>query len=311
MNSLTVIMYHYVRDLKHSKYPNIKGLDISHFYSQISYLKHHYQFVTISECIEAAYSESFKLPENSVLLTFDDGYIDHYENVYPHLRKQGIQGVFFPPVKAIKYHQVLDVNKIHFILANITEPTQVISDLKNLINEYSQEYHLESFDYYYTKLAHPNRFDTKDVVFIKHLLQKELETNIRHYLVDILFKKYVTINESDFAGELYMTQTQLQEMRDNNMYIGGHGYDHNWLNVLSPHEQNIEIGHTIHFLTELGCDYTNWVMCYPYGAYNDSLLNILRQKDCKLAFTVQPGVTSLNKDVALTLNRWDTNDFIQ
>lgn len=35
-----------------------------------------------------------QIPENGFILTFDDGYIDHYEVVYPILKEAGVQGVF-------------------------------------------------------------------------------------------------------------------------------------------------------------------------------------------------------------------------
>ena len=31
MSNLTIVMYHYVRDLKNTRYPGIKGLDIDLF----------------------------------------------------------------------------------------------------------------------------------------------------------------------------------------------------------------------------------------------------------------------------------------
>ena len=43
-DQLTVVMYHYVRDLKHSRYPAIKGLDVSLFKGQVSFLKKALQF---------------------------------------------------------------------------------------------------------------------------------------------------------------------------------------------------------------------------------------------------------------------------
>jgi len=53
MKNLTVVMYHYVRDLKHSRYPDIKGLDVSLFKDQIAYIKRHYTPVTMQEVIDA------------------------------------------------------------------------------------------------------------------------------------------------------------------------------------------------------------------------------------------------------------------
>lgn len=57
--------------------------------------------VTMEEVI-AYYNESYELPDNAVLLTFDDGYIDHYTNVFPILNENGIQGSFFIPGKTFR-----------------------------------------------------------------------------------------------------------------------------------------------------------------------------------------------------------------
>ena len=42
VSNITIIMYHYVRDLKKSKYSEIKGLDINLFKEQVYYLNKHY-----------------------------------------------------------------------------------------------------------------------------------------------------------------------------------------------------------------------------------------------------------------------------
>ena len=55
--NLTVVMYHYVRDLKHSRYPAIKGLDVNLFKEQVLFLKKHYNFVTVEEVIAASQGE--------------------------------------------------------------------------------------------------------------------------------------------------------------------------------------------------------------------------------------------------------------
>ena len=58
-----------------------------------------------------------KLPrKKSIFLTFDDGYKDHYDYVYPYLKERKIKGNFYPPIQVLKNNKVLDVNKIHFIL---------------------------------------------------------------------------------------------------------------------------------------------------------------------------------------------------
>ena len=108
-------MYHYVRDMKHSRYPEIKGLDIDLFKEQIAYIKKHYNVISAYDLMDIIESDS-GLPPKALLLTFDDAYIDHFTQVFPILDEQKLSGLFFPPAKSVLENQVLDVNKIHFIL---------------------------------------------------------------------------------------------------------------------------------------------------------------------------------------------------
>ena len=79
---LSIVMYHYVRDLKNSRYPNIKGLDVKLFREQLKYIQNHYKVIRMEDLI-SAFENNTKLPKNSILLTFDDGYKDHFDFVFP------------------------------------------------------------------------------------------------------------------------------------------------------------------------------------------------------------------------------------
>ena len=128
-------MYHYVRDLNNSRYPEIKGCDVSSFKEQVGYIKKHYNPVTVEEVIDVYYNGG-KLPDHAILLTFDDAYADHFTHAFPILEHEHIQGVFFPPVKAVTEHTVLDVNKIHFLLASTPADKmfQLLNELVQLIH---------------------------------------------------------------------------------------------------------------------------------------------------------------------------------
>jgi len=306
-NKVTIVMYHYVRDLKHSRYQRIKGLDLSLFIEQIEYLKKHYSFITMEELIDALDNDSDLSPK-SVLLTFDDAYIDHYLYVFPYLDKNKIQGSFFPPVKAITEHLVLDVNKIHFILASVENNLAIIKDIYAQLDIYRYDYNLKENDYYYKKLAIANRFDPKEVVFIKRLLQVELEEKLRNIITTFLFHKYVSTDESSFSRELYMNAEQIACMKRSGMHIGNHGFDHYWLSSLSKEKQEDEINKSLEFIKTIGGDTTSWTMCYPYGEYNNDTISIIRQNGCKLGLTTRVGIANLIKDNHYKLPRLDTND---
>ncbi len=117
MSRCAIVMYHYVRDLKYSRYPDIKGLDYFLFKEQLQFLKKNFTVVKVEDII-AAYDLGDKLPDNAVLLTFDDGYIDNFMYAFPMLAQFKMQGVFYIPGKTFRENVLLDVNKIHFILAS-------------------------------------------------------------------------------------------------------------------------------------------------------------------------------------------------
>ena len=307
MNNLTIVMYHYVRDLKNSRYPDIKGLDINSFRKQIEYMRKHYYIITMEEVIYSI-DNQVKIPEKSILLTFDDAYADHYTNVFPILDKYKLQGSFYTPSKAITEHTVLDVNKIHFILASVVDKLNIVNDLKELVKLYQKEYQLEYFDDYYKKLAQASRMDTKDVIFIKRLLQVELVEELRIKIVDTLFEKYIGMSEDAFSRELYMNEEQLKHMLRSGQHIGNHGYNHYWWNSLNKEEMSKELDLSIDFLSKLGVDMNNWTACYPYGSYDEQSIKMLEERGCKLAVTTELNIANTNKNTRLIMPRLDTND---
>lgn len=300
-------MYHYVRDLKNSRYPQIKGLDLTLFIEQIDYLKKHYNFITMEMLIDSMYNKT-ELPPKAVLLTFDDAYSEHFNNVFPILFNRKIQGSFYVPFKAIIENNVLDVNKIHFILASVSDFDKLMKKTYQELDKYRAEFQLESNEYYFDKLAMASRMDPKEVIFFKRLLQKELPESLRNLITDNLFQEIVGIEEKAFSKELYMNMEQLKCMIDNGMHIGNHGYDHYWLNSISETKQREEVSKGCYYLNQLGVNMNNWTICYPYGAYNQSLINILKENNCKLGFTSMVDVADIDNCNQFELPRLDTND---
>ena len=300
-------MYHYVRDIKNSRFPGVKGLDLDLFREQIQYLRKHYHIITMEEVIHSI-DNQVKIPKKSVILTFDDAYSDHYTNVFPILDKYQLQGSFYTPAKAVIEHTVLDVNKIHFILASAKNKLDIVSDLKNLLKVHKKQYQLQDFDFYYNKLAYENTYDTKEVIFIKRLLQVELIEELRIKIIDTLFEKYVGMNEASFSRELYMNEEQLKHMLRSGQHIGNHGYNHYWWNSLTKEEMREELDLSIAFLNKIGVDMNNWTACYPYGSYDDQSIGMLQERGCKLAVTTEVDIATTKKSKRFVMPRLDTND---
>jgi peptidoglycan/xylan/chitin deacetylase (PgdA/CDA1 family) len=301
-------MYHFVRNLEHSRYPEIKALRVNEFREQLAYIQRHYSIIRMQDLIAALEAPQNTLPPRPLLLSFDDGYRDHFSCVFPLLDEKGIQGSFFPPAVAILEHKVLDVNKIHFVLASVGDKSKIISAIFSMMDEAKNLFHLEPKEKFYQRIAQPNRFDPAEVIFIKRALQRELPARLRSEVLDRLFAEFVTHDEAAFAAELYMCPDQLSCMRRHGMYIGSHGFNHLWMDALDAPGQESEVDKSLEFLETLGCDTEKWVMCYPYGGCNKSLVTILRRKGCRVGLTTNVAIADLRSENPLLLSRLDTND---
>jgi len=118
----------------------------------------------------------------------------------------------------------------------------------------------------------------------------------------------VKINETTFAQELYMSMDQLELMRKNGMYIGGHGFAHQWLGKISEEEQRKEIELNYKFLKKLYNDKPiNWVMSYPHGSFNSTTISILKEFDCAIGLGVNADLARLDPKIRFNIPRLDTN----
>lgn len=305
---LTIVMYHYVRDLRRTRYPAIKALLTTEFEEQARYLLTHYTLVRMEDVIAVVRGTGAPLPANAALLTFDDGYADCFTTVFPILDRLGVQGSFFPVAQAAAEGVVLDVNKIQFVLAAGPQPAVLVTELFAILDALRGAYQVPVEDDYRRSVDLTDRFDTPDVVLFKRLLQRDLPADVRRIALDRLFRHHVTADEATFAAELYMSPDQIRCLIRHGMYVGSHAHSHPWLDTLTQQEQMLEIERSLEFLASVGAPIQDWVMCYPYGAVNKDLLTVVRDRGCALGLTTRVGtVTSF--DTPLLLPRLDTNDF--
>ena len=305
---LTVVMYHYVRPMENTRFPSLKALSLERFLRQLDHITTNYHPVSPHDLFSALQDSSVPLPEKAILLTFDDGYADHYQYVLPALKQRDIVGCFFPPAEPVLQHHVLDVNKIQFTLAVFPRVDELLSQTFQQINAYRADFDLPGESDFRARIREQHRYDQPETILFKRLLQRELPLKIRHEIVHHLFTKYVAEDESSFASELYMSESQLRIMIAEGMHIGCHGSSHEWLNHLAPDEQASEVDHSIRFLKVLYSEPFELSMCYPYGGFNSSLLDLLRLRGFRAGFSVEPRVADLAVEDPLLLPRLDTND---
>ena len=108
---MKVYMFHYVKTNS-----NYYHYDLKQFEKTIKYLKENYKVISLKQFDELK-KENKIIPDDYIMLTFDDGTIDHYKNVYSILLKYNCSGLFFIP-SCIFNNKVLDVQIIHQLLEN-------------------------------------------------------------------------------------------------------------------------------------------------------------------------------------------------
>ena len=101
--TVPILMYHYISIPPEDADVYRTDLSVSpdNFRAQMQYLADNghtpIDFYTLSRAI----TNHEQLPPKPVLLTFDDGYLDNYENAYPILREFGFTATFFIPTEFI------------------------------------------------------------------------------------------------------------------------------------------------------------------------------------------------------------------
>lgn len=94
---LTVLAYHRINDCQAASFdayaPNVSAT-VEEFKLQIDYVAENYAVISLDQ-LAAFVSGDGSLPNNALLITFDDGYLDNYENAFPVLQNYGLPAVIF------------------------------------------------------------------------------------------------------------------------------------------------------------------------------------------------------------------------
>jgi peptidoglycan/xylan/chitin deacetylase (PgdA/CDA1 family) len=302
-----VVMYHYVRPLERTEYPRIRGLHTDAFERQLDWLTANYRILTMPEFL-ALFEDPTPPREPTALLTFDDGFRDHVEYVLPALRRRGLTGAFYVPSKPVLEHVLLDVHRIQFILASVAE-----SDVPRLLDTclpHADTWVPEERMRAIRAEAKASRYDAEDVIVFKRLLQRELPRDVRAELAAELFHEWVSDDESAFARQLYLDESDLRQMTDAGMHIGSHAHSHEWLQSLSATDQEDELRRSLDLLARHASS-EEWTLAYPYGDFDDRTIAVAEHLGCAAAFTTIVGSAPNDPTQRLRLPRFDTNDFPQ
>jgi peptidoglycan/xylan/chitin deacetylase (PgdA/CDA1 family) len=88
--AVQILIYHRVNDDRDPFFP---ALTIADFRKQMEYITEKYRPYSLGDAIESI--ESNDIPDNAIVVTFDDGYRDNYTNAFPILRDLSVPATIF------------------------------------------------------------------------------------------------------------------------------------------------------------------------------------------------------------------------
>ncbi len=85
---IIVVTYHYIRPIDLERWGGLHPLQSDEFERQLDFLE------SVGRIIRPSEIRDFSGSGHGIILTFDDGTLDHHEVVFPTLRRRGISGLF-------------------------------------------------------------------------------------------------------------------------------------------------------------------------------------------------------------------------
>lgn len=157
--SIPIIMYHHIRDFNDpsDKIGTNLSLSPTDFAKQLDLIESRgYTTINFQDILKN------NVPDKSVVLTFDDGYDNFYQNAYPELKKRGM--------KAVSYIIVNDIGKGDYMTHD-----QILEIEQNRIEIGSHT------------LSHPDLATSTDIKAKKEILESKF------FLEKIIGKKVISI----------------------------------------------------------------------------------------------------------------------
>ena len=299
----TIVFYHYVRDVERTPFPDIKALSVSGFAAQLDWLQTHFDVID-GPTFERAVLAGGRFDRPTALLTFDDGFVDHFEHVFPMLRSRGLGGIFFLVGSTLNERPALaNVHKTHFLLSRL--------GAERFAREAGASLSAEGISVTTASSGREGiyRYDEAPDVRIKRILNYEAPYPTADRVLSTLFDRHVGNSEA-FARALYLSGDQVSEMARGGMTFGFHTESHPVLSRLSREQQRNELRHGTRMIRDLTGQQTV-SFCYPYGfphTYNAETLATLEECGYSMAFNTVRREAMIGQEPRYELPRFDTRD---
>jgi peptidoglycan/xylan/chitin deacetylase (PgdA/CDA1 family) len=269
--TLIILNYHRIGNADETPFDSgVFSATAEQFDSHIAYLKRRFHISTLEEAFAVMGGES--PPGTSVLITFDDGYLDNYTVAFPILRSHGVQAVFFLPTAFIGTGKLPWWDAIAYMLKKSVKkriqleyPEPAIFDLLGDGRKALSTQILRLFTQ--PAVKDPKRFLME--------LEKECEVS----------------RPTSVAERCFLDWDEARDMQRGGMEFGSHTHSHEILTKLSSELQLEEIRHSREIL-ERELHRRVDILAYPVGlkhCFSAETTSALEQTGYRAAFSFYGG----------------------
>ncbi|MDP3764357.1 MAG: polysaccharide deacetylase family protein [bacterium] len=293
-----IINYHYVEDPR-AAWGGIHPCPVKEFEKQISFLSKNYEIVSVGQVFDFARKES---KGKFCAITFDDGLKGQYDNAVPILNKYKVRGTFFPITSTFE-GSLPATHKIHVLLSKLSS-SELIDVFHRFLGEFYSDLKVVYFIPTDKRLFERRQHEDIPTANFKETMIG-LPEDVKGRFLRYCFKT-TRLDEKKLSRQIFMSQTQILELRDQDMEIGNHSHGHYALDTLGGDvlKRDIRLANTV--LKDLLAK-TPVIFSYPHGRAGVSTIKVLAEEGFKYAVTIEPMAVSKN-DQAMLIPRYDTND---
>lgn len=246
-NKALVLIYHRVTDI--GKDPQKMCVNTVNFEKQIRFLKGKYKILSLQELVNNLKNK--RIDNNSIVITFDDGYFDNYEIALPILEKYNVPCTFFITFENIETGKEFWWDQLEQILLNTKRLPEV---LKLEIDGVLYKWHECN----------------KNKVYIYEQLLVILKKCNFSAITDIIYKlaEWVGIDLETRSEYRPLNKLELKKLAKNQLVeIGSHSLNHCNLANEGLDKQVVEIKNSKLYLENmLGVHIQSF--SYPFGGEN-------------------------------------------
>lgn len=287
-NKLKVLAYHRVMDVDENYPFDIELISAScrQFEEQIEYISKYYTAITLEQLVECVEND-LSLPDNSILITFDDGFEDNFKNAFPILKRYNVPATIFISTGYISSNNTFWFDELAYFILNVEDEALVKVLKYNFKGDVKGETRREILE------------EVMEYV-------KLISNNSRLKLISDLYAE----NQFTYKKEHKMicntlTWEQVREMDLSLISFGSHTVNHPILSQLDDKNLGEELSISKQCIEEK-LQHSIDCIAYPVGthfAFDKKVIDCTKNAQYKLGFSYVSGINKWPLDNCYTIKR--------